>query len=407
MGPMSPPSAPHALTVAGLCAVIEEMAPPGLAEPWDNVGLLLGDPQARPCWVAVALDADHALGGCGPAGGAPAALLPDGPGLLVVHHPVPFRPLSRLVAGDPVAGLVLELVRRRVALYAAHTSFDSAPEGLSHVLAENLGLSPAGLRPLRAASGEGFVKLVVFVPEDHSARVRAALAEAGAGWIGNYSDTAFAAPGRGYFRAREGASPTVGSAGVLEEVKEERVETILPRHRLRAVISAMLGAHPYEEPAYDVYPLACHPPVTRPALMTGLGRVGELAEPVAFDLFRAEVERRLGLPAGEARVVCGPRSGDRGSPGPPVRRVAVCPGAGGDYIEEAARAGAEVYVTGDVTYHQAVLAKRLGLAVIDPGHLATEKAFVPVVADRIGRRLAAQGIPLRVIEVPAPSDGTL
>lgn len=384
-------------TVGDIAAVLDALAPPELAEPWDNVGLLLGDPGAEPRWAAVALEAAFALAG-------DQDVLPPGPGLLVVHHPVPFRPRRRLVAGDAEGGLLLELARRRVALYAAHTNYDAAPGGLSHLLAVSLGLSPRGLRALRPSAvppggGSGFYKLVVFVPSTHTDRVRAALAAAGAGWIGDYSDTAFAAPGRGYFRPREGAEPFIGSVGNVEEVHEDRLETIVPAHRLRAVLGALTEAHPYEEPAYDVYRLETHPPVTRAELIAGTGRVGELAAgPMELEAFRAWVEEKLALPAGRARLVGWAADADRRT----VHRVAVCPGAGGDLVEAAAAAGADVYITGDVGYHRAVEAFRLGLPLIDAGHLGTEKAFVPAVARALADALADQGISLPLIEVPSP-----
>lgn len=372
--------------IRDIVAILDEMAPPDLAEPWDNVGLLVGDPEIEPAWVAVALDADFAVD------------LPSGPGLLVVHHPLPFRPLRRLVAGDPEGGPVLGLARRGMSLYAAHTNYDSAPAGLSHRLALDVGLRSDGLRPL-VGPGGGFRKLVVFVPATHTAQVRAALAEAGAGWIGAYSDTAFATTGRGYFRPREGAHPFAGAAGQVAEVTEDRLETIVPAHRLGAAIRRMLEAHPYEEPAYDVYLLASCPPVTRPELAVGLGRVGELAAgETRLEDFRAAVERSLGLPAGRARL-----AGFAGPGSRTVRRVAVCPGAGGGYVRAAAAAGADAYVTGDVTHHQALETVRLGLPLIDAGHLGTEKTFVPAVASTLLKSFATQGISLRIIEVSTPS----
>jgi len=408
--------------VRDIVAVLDEIAPPALAESWDNVGLLVGDPEAEPAWVAVALDAACALAGDMPG--------PEvGPGLLVAHHPVPFRPLGRLLAGDPVADLVATLLRRGISLYAAHTNFDSAPGGLSHVLAADLGLDPGDLRSLapaaqasREAGGDpaggagasGFYKLVVFVPATHTAAVRAALAEAGAGWIGDYSDTAFAAPGHGYFRPLEGSRPFIGAAGQVEEVVEDRLETIVPVYRLRAVVRRMLEAHPYEEAAYDVYPLASHPAVTRPELLTGLGRVGRLvAGEVELADYKLMVERALGLPPGAARLLGhGPAAargaeafGSSGARGARrvARRVAVCPGAGGGYVRRAAAAGADVYVTGDLTYHHAVEACQLGLALIDAGHHGTEKVFTRTMAALLGQGLASEGISLDVSEVPLPS----
>ncbi len=396
------------MKVREIAGIIAGIAPPDLAEAWDNAGLLVGDPEAEPGWVAVALDAAFALsaaGGSGTGALGDGSLPGPGPGLLVTHHPVPFRPLKRVLATDPAGGIVLALARRGVALYAAHTSYDAAPGGLSHQLAQAVGLAPEGLRPLvdlapaAGADGATFFKLVVFVPAPHLEAVRAALVAAGAGFIGNYSETAFAAPGRGYFRPLSGADPYVGTVGRLEEeVAEVRLETIVPRHRLKDAIREVIAAHPYEEPVYDVYPLAGHPAVTRPELMAGLGRVGDLAGgPVSLGRFRVSVEKALDLPAGSARVLGGVDKG------PLVHRVAVCPGAGGDYAALAAAAGAGVLVTGDVTYHQVVDAARLEVVLIDAGHLGTEKAFVPAMASALTKSFETQGISLRVSEVPTPS----
>ncbi len=398
--------------VRDLASWLDTVAPPGLAEDWDNVGLLVGDPETEPVWVGVALDAAHALAD-------PRLAAPErGPGLLVTHHPVPFRPVGRLLQTDPTGATLLELARRGWSLYAAHTSFDAAPEGLSHRLALDLGLDPTGLGPLVPAGS--FRKLVVFVPATHTEAVRAALAASGAGWIGNYSDAAFASPGRGYFRPREGANPFLGKAGRVEEVSEDRLETIVPAHRLGEAVAAMLAAHPYEEPAYDVYPLASHPPVTRPELAAGVGRVGLLASgETDLEDFRVAVEQALGLPSGRARLLgdtTGLRRPDAAGPsrrggdphtGRVVRRVAVCPGAGGSYGRQAAEAGADVFVTGDLSYHQVLEAAQAGLALLDCGHLATEKAFVGLLADRLRKHFASQGIPLDVIEVSPPPGWSL
>ncbi len=399
--------------VRDLVPLLEDIAPPELAETWDNGGLTLGDPDGEVGWVAVALDAADFLAAGDPAATAAAypeaprpalpppsaACVPEGPGLLVTHHPLPFRPLGRLLETDPAGRLALALARRGVNLYAAHTSFDAAPEGLSHRLGLAIGLDPGTLRPLVPPGAAGaFYKLVVFVPATHAGAVRVALASAGAGWIGNYSDTAFAAPGRGYFRPREGADPFIGVAGRVEEVAEDRVETIVPAHRLAATLRRMREAHPYEEPAYDIYPLASHPPVTRPELQSGIGRVGDLAGPaMTLSAFRDDVERRLGLPSGTVRLLA------QVGPARTVRRVAVCPGAGGDYLRDAAAAGADAYVTGDLTYHQVVDAAVLGLALLDAGHRGTERLFVPEMAGRLAKSFASQGIPLEVIEIPTPS----
>ena len=264
------------------------LAPEALAEEWDNVGLQAGEPKQPVASVLLCVD-----------------LTPDvlaeaerlGVGCVVSHHPLIFRPL-RTVREDRVEGhLLSRLVRAGIALYVMHTNLDLACPGTSDALAGALGVvATEPLQRLDRAVGERQVKLAVFVPLANADGVRTAMGDAGAGIIGDYSHCSFSTPGTGSFRPLEGAHPTIGSVGTQEKVSEERVEVLVPAGALPRVVDAMLATHPYQEVAYDLYPLA--PPPSR----TGLGRIGRPAQPCTLGEFADLVRRHL--PASHV-LVCG------------------------------------------------------------------------------------------------------
>ena len=361
------------MTVATVLDALHRIAPPELAEPWDNVGLLLGDP-AAPCTRAlVALDADAALLRRAAASRAQ---------LLISHHPPLFTPLRRLTPADAAGRLLLDAARRGIALAAAHTNYDAAAGGVNDVLAGLLGL--CATEPL-APRSRAQAKLVVFVPPGDVAPVLRALDENGAGVIGQYRQCSFRTPGTGTFLPLEGARPTLGQVGRREEAAELRIEAIVPQPLARRAAAAVRAAHSYEEPAIDIYPLE------NPESPIGLGRCGQLPRAVRADRFVRTVKDRLRLE--RVRV-----AGDLRRR---VERVAVCGGSGGDYVEDAIRQGCQLYVTGDVKHHQALAAAASGLVVVDAGHAATEAPAIPVLA----RRLAELCPGVRFTPIPVPPDG--
>ncbi|GIV58344.1 MAG: Nif3-like dinuclear metal center hexameric protein [Rhodothermaceae bacterium] len=336
-------------TLREIAAALEAWAPPGSAQSYDNVGLQVGDPDRPVERALVALDMTPAVLEEARSAGAQA---------IITHHPLLFRPLRRLTPEDFVAALALRLAEAGVALYSIHTNLDAAPGGVSFALAERLGLTD--VRFLVPAE-ETLYKLVTFVPRTHLDAVRTALAEAGAGRIGDYEACAFTTPGTGYFRPGPGANPFLGQAGgPLEAAEEMRLEVEVARWDLDRVVRAMKAAHPYEEVAYDVYP------VLQPATQTGLGAVGRLPEPEPLEAFLTRVAERL--QAGSLRYA--------GDPTARIATVAVCGGSGSDFTRQALRAGADAYVTADVTYHRffEVLDTegRPRMALIDAGHYETE-----------------------------------
>lgn len=349
-----------ARTCAEIVAVLEELAPPALAEAGDRIGLQFGRPEQVVERVLVCLDVTPAVVDEAVRAGAQ---------MLVSHHPPIWQPFTSLREDRPAQALAADLIRKGLGVYVLHTNWDKAPAGVNACLARALGLEQ--VESLREAEAELFYKLVTFVPEGYEDVVRDALAAAGAGVIGAYSHCSFQIPGTGTFKPLEGATPFIGTKGELERVNELRLEMILPRKNLNRVLRALRQAHPYEEIAYDVYPLA-----NRQA-GAGLGAVGNLAGAAKLADLVERVKAALGVP--HVRLL--------GDPERPVKRVAVCGGSGGDFVALARRRQAELLVTGDVKYHQALEALALDLAVIDAGHWATERVSLPFLAEHLQNAL--------------------
>lgn len=351
--------------VADVIAALESAYPPELAQDWDAVGLVCGDPADPVRSVLIAVDAVAETVN---------EAIESGAQLLVVHHPLLLRGVHGVGADTPKGALVHRLVRSGCALFTAHTNADSASPGVSDALAEAIGLTIDG--PLVATPAEAMDKIVTFVPVGPAiTAVHQALSEAGAGHVGNYSHCSFATAGTGQYKPLAGASPTRGQVGELERVAETRLEMVLPRRRRSAVIEALRAAHPYEEPAFDVFELAETPSAR------GLGRIGTLAEPEPLRVFTERVAAALPQTAWGVRAA--------GDPDRPVRRVAVCGGAGDSALGDALRAGVDAYVTADLRHHPAsehLLAGTVGRttpALVDVAHWASEWPWCRQAADVI------------------------
>lgn len=331
---------------------LREFAPETWAEEWDNVGLQFGREDAPLRRAMACLDVTEET--------LEAAREAE-VDFIVAHHPVLFRPPKTLREDHPEGRLIAALVRANLAFYAAHTNVDVAPGGTNDALADVLGL--ADTRPLLPGPEQRQYKIAVFTPPEAVPAVIQVAARAGAGVIGDYSHCTFRSPGTGTYLPLEGANPYAGTVGQLEEAREERLEVLVPERRLGAVLEAVRSAHPYEEMAYDLYPLKN----TGPAI--GLGRVGRLSAPMPLDEFAERVEARLN--AGYVDVTRGAET---------VQTVAVCGGSCGKFIEAAHRSGADVFVTSEIGHHQKLLARSLGLSLVEASHAATELPVVPVLA---------------------------
>ncbi|HOZ48263.1 MAG TPA: Nif3-like dinuclear metal center hexameric protein [Candidatus Hydrogenedentes bacterium] len=347
------------MKVRDVCRVVDDLAPPSLAYSWDKVGLQVGDPDAPISSVLVALTVTRATFDAAREVGAE---------MIVSHHPVIFEPLKALRTDEPSTRLCLDIAEAGIACYVAHTNLDIAPGGVNHALAERLGLVDTA--PLFPSDVVALVKLVTFVPESHVDAVRRAVCEAGAGVIGEYTYCTFSAPGKGTFRPSADAQPFSGERLTLNEEPELRFETLVPKTCAGAVVEALKHAHPYEEVAYDLVTLE-----NRDASI-GLGLEGNLAEPMTLRAFAAYVRERLELT--HVRV-----AGDLERR---VRRVGVVGGSGGSEIVRAA-GRVDVYLTGDIKYHDALEAVCRDLAIVDAGHAGTEKWIVPRLADYLRPRL--------------------
>lgn len=352
------------LNAQKLMRYLEELAPKRLALDWDNVGLQVGSPKAEVNKILVALDVNEDV--LAEAAGA-------GADFIITHHPLFFHPLTAVRTDLRPGTLIAEALAKGIGIYAAHTNLDLAGGGVNDALAKRLELTDVKI--LQSRGHQALEKITVFVPADFADAVRDALSSAGAGWIGNYSHCTFQTAGTGTFIPREGANPYLGTAGKLERVDEVRLETIVPAHLREQAVRAMLKAHPYEEAAYDLYALA------NEGEAYGLGRVGKTAKTMTLEEFSSHVKEKLSLRV--LRVAGDPRLA--------VNKVAVCGGNGGDLIQAAVYAGADVLVTGDVKYHQAGDALAMGLAVADAGHDATETVVIPALCSYLQQKLPADG----------------
>jgi dinuclear metal center YbgI/SA1388 family protein len=353
--------------LADVVEVLEQLYPPSWAEPWDAVGLVCGDPDAVVRRVLLAVD---------PVEQVAREAVDGGFDLLLTHHPLWLRGTTSVAATTPKGRVVHRLLAAGGALHVAHTNADVADPGVSDALAAALGLRE--LRPLSPRAGDPQDKLVVFVPTGDAERLLDALAAAGAGRIGDYERCAWTTTGTGTFRPLTGATPAIGSVGDVERVEEARLEVVLPRSRRSRVLRALLETHPYEEPAYDVLELAALPG------RRGLGRVGELPEAVTLGELTALAARALPATAWGVRAA--------GDPDRVVRTVAVCGGSGDSLLGEAARSGADAYLTADLRHHPASEAPE-GLALLDAAHWATEW---PWLADAAARLAAATTVETHV-----------
>ena len=345
-------------TLSEVVDLVHGWYPPHTADESDAVGLVHGDPAQLVDKVMFAVDSTIEVAREAAEWGAD---------LLVVHHPLFLRGVHGFAETTPKGRTLATLVRAGCALLTAHTNADGADQGVSHSLASALGLTD--LRPLRG-EGQPLDKLTVYVPFADADRVRGALAEAGAGVIGAYEAASFSSPGEGRFRPGPGANPAIGEVGRLEVVGEDRVEVVLDRRRREQVVRAMLAAHPYETPAWDVVELTDAGIAT-----TGAGRVGEV-EPTTLGAFAAHVAQAL--PPTPRGVLA---AGDRARP---VRRVAVAGGAGDFLLGDALAAGVDVFVTSDLRHHPAnEFVERGGPALVDVSHWAAEWTWLPQASARL------------------------
>lgn len=337
--------------IKDIANALEMFAPLPLQDDFDNAGLQIGLTDAEVAGVLLCLDVTEAVVD---------EAIASGCNLIISHHPVIFKPLKRITGSNYVERCIIKALANGIAIYSAHTNLDNAQGGVNYRIAEILGLQ--NVRILLPKE-DSLLKLAVYVPASHADAVRDALFAAGCGEIGNYGSCSYNVDGFGTFKANEGCNPFCGNIGELHRENETRIETIMPSYIKGRVIKALLNAHPYEEPAYDIYP------VKNSWDAVGTGVIGEL--PVERDEveFLQEIKEKFAVGSVRHTPLLGRK----------IKRVALCGGAGGSFAGAAMASGADIYITGEARYHDLFnYTGKMLMAVI--GHYESEQYTMDIFA---------------------------
>ncbi|MCC5895864.1 MAG: Nif3-like dinuclear metal center hexameric protein [Alkalibacterium sp.] len=331
------------VTVRDLIEAMEHLAPPSLAEDWDPIGLSFGSMDKEVKKVLIALDVDK---------DTIQEAKDNEVDLMITHHPAIFKPLKTLNSDDSRRQDYIELLKSDIAVYSAHTNLDAADSGMNDWLADRIGISETDREIVSVVSKSGFKKLAVYVPDYAADKVRRALHEAGAGEVGDYKDVSYTLEGHGRFTPQEGADPTEGEIGKEEYIHELRIEMMLKDRDVYKVIQALKSAHPYEEPVFDLFTLE------NQTESYGFGRIGTIEKPKSTEEMAALMQSLFN--------VDGIRYG--ATTKRPHKVVAVFGGSGAKYYRDALEKGATLFITGDVSYHDAQDMLRDGIEFVDAGH---------------------------------------
>lgn len=336
---------------------LETIAPLALQESYDNSGLLVGNKNTEVSQVLISLDCTEDI---------VQEAIDKGCNLIISHHPIVFGGLKRLNGNNYIERTVIKAIQNNIALYAIHTNLDNVlKNGVNQKIAEKLGLENI---KILAPKGDLLCKLVTFCPTEHAGKVRSAIFEAGAGVIGNYDQCSFNTNGEGTFRGDENTAPFVGNIGEIHTEKETRVETIFPTYHQGAVVTALLNAHPYEEVAYDIYPLKNKRP------QTGAGIIGKLNTPLSSEQFLQLLKENLKA------------EGIRYTPiTKEIQNIAVCGGSGSFLLHNAIAQKADAFVTGDFKYHQFFDAENR-LMIADVGHYESEQFTIELLGEILTKK---------------------
>ena len=345
------------MKLSDLCNYLDSEIPLSFQEGYDNSGLQVGQSGKEITSALIALDVTEAVID---------EAFQKGCDIIISHHPLIFNGLKKITGNSSTDRILVKAIKNDIAVYSAHTNLDMMSNGVSIKMAQKLNLQNIKvLRPLK----NRLVKLVTFIPDDHLDRVREAIFNAGAGNIGKYDQCGFSVSGTGSFRAGEGTNPYTGQKGKTHFGNEIRFETILFSHLQEDVIKALLAAHPYEEVAFDLYP------VENNNIEIGLGCTGDLTEPVneinflnlISSVFKAQGLRYSGLT------------------GKSVSKVALCGGSGAVLLNDAVSTGADAFVTGDIKYHTFFEADGR-ILIVDCGHFESEKFSIEILNDLIVKK---------------------
>ena len=328
--------------------LMTDLAPQKNAYKWDNVGIQVGSTSSVVNNVLLTLDINEEV--------LKEAEKNDCE-MIISHHPLIFNELSSIHDQTETGKIIMEAIKKDLTIYSAHTNLDVANGGLNDYLADMLNIKNLNILDIKEKSN--YYKLVVFGPKENLQKIRKNILKTGAGEIGNYSYTSFFTNGEGTFKPEKGSEPYLGEQGKMAKVDEFRFETIIKEDNINKVVNKIKEIHPYEEVAYDIIPLVNQ----FSSGVIGLGRIGELKQSMSLVDYVKYIKNKLNIPF--LRYY--------GFDDDKIKKVAVCSGSGADLIGKAKFSGADLYITGDVKYHEAQKAEQLGLNLVDAGHYGTEK----------------------------------
>ena len=332
------------MKVKEIIKVLEEIAPTYLQESYDNTGLLIGNLQNNVEKALISLDVTEAL---------LQEAIDKKCNLIISHHPVIFNGLNKITRSNAVERIVETAIKHDINIYAIHTNLDNVDKGVNSIICDKIGLTN---RKILAPKKEILRKLVTFCPVDHAEKVRQAIFDAGAGHIGDYDSCSFNTSGTGSFSGSDESNPFVGEKGKLHYENEIRIETIYPVYYENSILKALFDAHPYEEVAYDIYFLG------NKFERVGAGMIGELANEMNETDFLKMLKQKF-------NSVCVRHSKLRNKQ---IKKVAVCGGSGSFLIGNAKNAGADIFITGDIKYHEFFEADDK-IVMADIGHYESEQ----------------------------------
>lgn len=357
------------MKVKDIVELIEEHAPIGIQEDFDNSGLVTGELNQEITGMLVCLDLTDAVLD---------EAIESGIQLIVSHHPLIFKGIKNLVPTGMVNRILVRAIRNNIAIYSAHTNLDKVIPGVSSALADQIGLED---QRILVPDKERLFKLITFIPKDSVDQVSASLYSAGAGRIGNYDSCSFQTPGEGTFNAQTGARPFVGVKGKIHHEPEIRFEVVVPGHYREQVVCALLDAHPYEQVAYDLFAME------NPNPFQGMGIIGNLPVPMDEDDFLGMIKASLNLNCIRHTAFIGNQ----------VSCVAVCGGSGSEFLKYAIAAGAEVFISGDFKYHQFFDADQK-ILIADIGHFESEVFTLELIKDIVSKKIANFAVHLSKID---------
>lgn len=332
--------------------ILDQIAPFFLQESFDNSGIQFADLDKEVNKVLLSLDSTQEV---------LEEAITNKANLIITHHPLIFSPLKRISRQDNP--ILFKVFTNNINLISFHTNFDLAENGLNDYLTELLRIKK--IEPIQHSSEKTY-KFAVYVPIAYVSKVSEAIFKAGAGKIGNYTETSFNIRGKGTFKPEEGCQPFIGEIGKREEVEEIKIETVVTERFLKPVIQAMKNTHPYEEPAYDIFEIFSTP-------RSGIGWIGEVEKTLSLNQFSQQVKATL-----QAKYIRLIESHSR-----PIKKVALCAGGGSFLLEQVSKLDVDLYITGDIKYHDALRAKEIGLNILEIEHFDTEKFFVDALYDKL------------------------